>query len=127
MPEVVGRIKRNNNVAVEEVKDTVELIAAKKVVIITEALMEGQVISLLKAQGAQAYTVFRSLTGQGVRGVRSGQCLAGFCENVRIELIVEEEAAAHALMEAVHNKYLADKYAGIAYMEDVRMIRHKKN
>lgn len=104
-----------------------ELVAAKKVVIITEALMEGEVLNLLKAKGAQAYTVFRSLTGQGVRGVRSGQCLAGFCENVRIELIVEEEAQARALMEAVHTKYLAEKYAGIAYMEDVSMIRHKKN
>jgi|GEM_PF-480316 len=122
MPE----LRRNQEIAAEEVKDTVELIAAKKVVIITEALMEEQFISLLKAQGAQAYTVFRSLTGKGARGVRSGQCLAGFCENVRIELIVEKEAEAYALMEAVYNKYLAEKYAGIAYMEDVRMIRHKK-
>jgi nitrogen regulatory protein PII len=103
-----------------------ELIAAKKVVIITEALMEEPVISLLKAQGAQAYTVFRSLTGKGVRGVRSGLCLKGFCENVRIELVVEGETEAYALMEAVYNKYLAEKYAGIAYMEDVRMISRKK-
>jgi len=104
----------------------VELIAAKKVIIITEALMEKPVISLLKAQGAQAYTVIRSLTGQGARGVRSGQCLAGFCENVRIELIVEEEAQALALMEVVYNNYLAEKYAGITYMEDVRILHHKK-
>ncbi|MBT9173222.1 MAG: Membrane-associated protein [Syntrophomonadaceae bacterium] len=103
-----------------------ELIAAKKVIIITEALMEQQVLSLLKAQGAEAYTVIRNLTGQGVRGVRSGQCLAGFCENVRIELIVKEEAQAKALMEAVYNKFLAEKYAGIAYLEDVRILHHGK-
>lgn len=117
----------SNDVAAEEVKDVMKLIAAKKVIIITEALMEQEVLSLLKAQGAQAYTVIRNLTGQGVRGVRSGQCLAGFCENVRIELIVKDEAQAYALMEAVYSKYLEKNYAGIAYLEDVRMLHHGKN
>lgn len=107
-------------------KNTVELVAAKKVIIITEALMEKEVINLLKAQGARGYTIFRALTGQGVRGVRSGQGLSEFGENVRIELIVEEEVQAYALMEAVHNEFLAVKYAGIAYMEDVRIIKRKK-
>jgi nitrogen regulatory protein PII len=117
----VPKLWRSNDVATEEVKE-VELVAAKKVIIITEALMEQQVLNLLKAQGAEAYTVIRNLTGQGARGIRSGQCLEGFCENVRIELIVKEEAQAKALMEAVHTKYLEKNYAGIAYLEDVRIV-----
>jgi nitrogen regulatory protein PII len=110
----------------EEVKNEMELRAAKKMVIITEALIEGEVINLLNALGAQAYTVFRNLTGKGVRGVRSADSLERFYENVRIELIVEEEVQAQALLEAVYNKFLAEKYAGIAYIEEVRFIHHKK-
>lgn len=104
-----------------------ELAVAKKVVIITEAAIEEQVVRLLAAQGAKGYTVYRGLTGKGARGVRSG--LGGFDkfgENVRIEVVVSEEARALSLMEAVYSKFLAEKYAGITYLEDVRVIRPGK-
>lgn len=99
-----------------------ELKAAKKVVIITEALIEQQVIRFVTEQGVKAYTVFRNLIGKGARGIRSGECLERFCDNVRIEMVVAEEAEALAVMEAVHSKFLATKYAGIIYLEDVRIL-----
>jgi nitrogen regulatory protein PII len=105
----------------------VELTPAKKVVIITEAVIEEQVIRLLNAQGVKGYTVYRNLTGKGARGVRSGLGgLEKLGENVRIEVVVAGEEQAHAIMEAVYGKFLAEKYAGITYLEDIRVIRPEK-
>lgn len=104
-----------------------QLSAAKKVVIITEAVIEEQVIGLLNAQGAKGYTVYRELTGKGARGVRKGLGgLEKYGENVRIEVVVAEEKHAQSIMEAVYSKYLAEKYAGIIYLEEVRVIRPAK-
>jgi nitrogen regulatory protein PII len=102
----------------------VDLSPAKKVVIITEAVIEEQVISLLNAQGAKGYTVYRKLTGKGARGTRSGMgVMERFGENVRIETVVAGDEQARSVMEAVYNKFLAEKFAGIAYLEDVSIIR----
>jgi len=104
-----------------------ELAEAKKVVIIMEAVIEERVIRLLKAQGAKGYTIYRTLAGKGARGIRSGLGgLEKFGENVRIEVIVKNEDQALAVMEAVYSKFLAENYAGIAYLENVRVIRPGK-
>ena len=103
----------------------VQLTAAKKVVIITEAAIEEQVISLLNACGAKGYTVYRELAGKGVRRIRSGlrTWQGQFAMNVRIETVLVGEEQALYVMEEVYNKFLAEKYAGIIYLEDVRVIR----
>jgi PII-like signaling protein len=104
-----------------------ELVTIKKVVIITEAVIEDMVVQLISAQGAKGYTVYRDLTGKGERGLRSGVgVMEKFGVNVRIECIVATEATALTIMEAVFSKFLAKKYAGIAYLEDVRVIRPGK-
>ncbi|MCL4464411.1 MAG: transcriptional regulator [Firmicutes bacterium] len=103
------------------------LTAAKKVVIITEATIEEKVIQLLNTLEVKGYTVHRSLTGKGERGIRSGLGgLINFGENICIEIIVSDEHKALAIMEAVYNKFLAKNYAGIAYLEDIRVIRPEK-
>jgi len=103
------------------------LAEAKKVVIITEAVIEEKVIQLLNTHEVKGYTVYRSLTGKGERGLRSGLGgLLNFSENVCIEIIVSDELKALAIMEAVYHKFLADKFAGIAYLEDIRVIRPEK-
>ncbi len=100
---------------------------AKKVVIITEAVIEEKVIQLLNTHEVKGYTVYRNLTGKGKRGIRSGLGgLLNFSENVCIEIIVSDENIALAIMEAVYEKFLADKFAGITYLEDIRVIRPEK-
>jgi PII-like signaling protein len=104
-----------------------DFVTIKKIIIITEAVIEDMVIQLITAQGAKGYTVYRDLVGKGQRGVRSGiGVMEKFGMNVRIECIVATEEVALSIMEAVFNKFLAKKYAGIAYLEDVRVIRPEK-
>ncbi len=103
------------------------LAEAKKIVIITEAVIEEKVIQLLNSLEVKGYTVYRSLTGKGERGIRSGLGgLLNFSENICLEIIVSDENKAIVIMEAVYNKFLADKFAGITYLEDIRVIRPEK-
>ena len=103
------------------------LAEAKKIVIITESIIEEKVIQLLNTHEVKGYTVYRNLTGKGERGIRSGfGGLVSLGENVCIELIVSDENRALVIMEAVYNKFLAKNYAGITYLEDIRVIRPKK-
>jgi len=46
--------------------------------------------------------------------------------NVKIETLVASEEKAKAIMEKIIFKYLADKYAGIVYLEDVQVKRIEK-
>lgn len=106
-----------------------ELTLAKKIVIITEAIIEERVISLLNARGLKGYTVYRGLHGKGAHGKRSALGAMeefGFGENVRIDAIVTDEEQAVSVMEAVYEDFLFERYAGIAYLEDVRVIRPEK-
>lgn len=103
------------------------LTEAIKVVIITEAVIEEKVIQLLNAEGVKGYTIYRGLTGKGERGIRAGLGgLVNFGENVCIEIILGNEDKAVAIMEAIYSKFLAEKYAGITYIENIRVIRPEK-
>jgi nitrogen regulatory protein PII len=103
------------------------LTAAKKVTIITEAIIEEQVISLLNAHNVKGYTIYRDLAGKGARGIRSGRgTIKKFGENVCIETIVSSEERARTITEAVYTKFLAEKYAGVIYVKDVQVVRPEK-
>jgi nitrogen regulatory protein PII len=105
----------------------VKLAEAKKVTIITEAIIEAQVINLLNAHNVKGYTIYRDLAGKGARGIRSGSgVVEKFGKNVRIETIVSSEERAQTIMEAIYTKFLAEKYAGIIYVEDIRVVRPEK-
>jgi PII-like signaling protein len=101
-----------------------ELRSAKKVVIITEAAIEEKIIRVIEAHGAKGYTVYRDITGKGSRGIRAGSGgLSTFGENVMIETIVATLETAKAIMDEIVEKYLASKYAGIVYLDDVQVER----
>lgn len=103
------------------------LAEAKKVVIITESVIEEKVVQLLNTHEVKGYTVYRHLTGKGERGIRSGfGGLVSLGENVCIELIINDEDKALTIMKAVYDKFLAKNYAGITYLEDIRVIRPEK-
>jgi PII-like signaling protein len=107
-----------------------ELGRAKKVVIITESMLEEQITRLLCTQGAKGYTVYHELTGKGRHGIRSGiGVLDKINTNICIEAIVAQEEMALSIMEIIHKKILncgRGAYAGIVYLEDVCVICPEK-
>lgn len=96
------------------------------VVIITESTIEEKVLKLIKSLGVKGYTVYRGVTGEGDRGVRSGSGGIGtYGDNVRIDTIISSEAAADTIMREIHDN-IFQNYAGIVYVSAVRVIRVNK-
>lgn len=101
-----------------------ELVPAKKLVIITEAAIEAEITRIINKHGAKGYTIYRDIIGKGDRGIRAGSGgFSNYGENTRIETVVSTEEKAKAIMGEVVTGYLANRYAGIAYLEDVQVER----
>ena len=99
---------------------------AKKVVIVTEKLILDGVIKIIEAAGAGGYTVVAA-SGKGSRGVRSAdrpRVVDAFA-NVKIEVIVGDEADANTIAENVASRYF-ENYSGITYLQDVEILRPQK-
>ena len=91
--------------------------SAEKIIIITERIICSRIIEYLESLGIKAYTIYQDVSGQGERGMRSiTGGLSRFGENIRIEIIIENEEKAIAVAEKIYNKYLSSKYAGIVYI-----------
>ena len=98
--------------------------SAEKIIIITERIICSRIIEYLESLGIKAYTIYQDVSGQGERGMRSiSGGLSRFGENIRIEIIIENEEQAVEVAEKIYNKYLSSKYAGIVYIEDIRVIK----
>ena len=98
--------------------------SAEKIIIITERIICSRIIEHLESLGIKAYTIYQDVSGQGERGMRSiTGGLSRFGENIRIEIIIENEEQAVEVAEKIYNKYLSSKYAGIVYIEDIRVIK----
>jgi nitrogen regulatory protein PII len=100
---------------------------AEKVVIITEKIIAKGVCEIIDACGASGYTVVTA-GGKGSRNVRSSTERASVVEglsNVKIEVIVNDQAMAEAIMDGVAEKYFQN-YSGITYLEDIKILRPAK-
>jgi len=96
----------------------------EKIIVITERVICSRIIDYLQSLGIKAYTIYQDVSGQGVRGMRSiSGGLSRFGENIRIEIIIESEEQAIDVAEKIYNRYLRSKYAGIVYLEDIRVVR----
>lgn len=93
----------------------------KLVTIITEAVLENDLVDDLTALGASGYTVTNS-RGSGSRGVRQ----AGWSSNsnIRVEVVCSEELAA-TIADHLRAKYY-DHYAMISFESDVQVLRSEK-
>lgn len=89
------------------------------VTVVAEAVLEPQLVELVKAQGATGFTV-TAARGEGSRALRAGM-EAG---NVRLEAIVSEEAA-DAIVTRLSERYFTN-YAVIAWLTDVSVVRGDK-
>jgi hypothetical protein len=91
------------------------------VTIVTEAVLERQLVGDLKRLGAHGYTVTEA-RGEGQRGVRAADW--EYSKNIRIETICEA-GAAQAIMEHLSRTYYAN-YAMIAFTHEVEVMRPEK-
>ncbi|HAJ98537.1 MAG TPA: hypothetical protein DCM62_00785 [Bacteroidales bacterium] len=95
---------------------------AKLVVIIAEATIEEQIITLLKTLGITGYVVHHGISGHGDRGVWAGFDGGGiFGDNFRIETIVLDEQQANTIMAKVCSNFF-QQYSGLVYTTDIKIV-----
>lgn len=100
---------------------------AKKVVIITERLISENVCTIIDDSDASGYTM-TSVGGKGSRNIRArseGASVVGSFSNIKIEVIVSNESIATELIENITSRFFQN-YSGIAYAEDVEVLRLSK-
>jgi len=101
--------------------------AAEKVVIITEKIISKGVCKIIESCGATGYTIVAA-GGKGSRNIRSTTERASVVDdfaNVKIEIIVNDYEMAEAIMDGVKKTYFQN-YSGIAYLEDIKILRPEK-
>lgn len=96
-------------------------ISRKLVTIITEYVLEAELIREIESLGASGYTVTNA-RGSGSRGVRdAGWTTSG---NIRVEVVCTD-ATATAITGRLREKYYED-YAMIIFTSDVQVLRTDK-
>ena len=96
---------------------------AEKIIIITERIICSRMIKYLDSLGVEGYTIYQDVSGQGARDIRSiSGGLSRFGENIRIEIIIEDKEQATDVAQKVYHKYLHSRYAGVIYLEEIRLV-----
>ena len=93
----------------------------KLVTIITESIIEKEVIQELERLGVSGYTI-TDARGKGRRGVRSAGWEHG--SNARIEIVCEDHTA-QAIADSLKEHYY-ENYAMILFIADVTVLRPRK-
>jgi nitrogen regulatory protein PII len=91
------------------------------VTIVTEALIEKQIIQELDALGVSGYTI-TDARGKGHRGIRNTGWEHG--ANIRVEVVCEDRQAT-AIADCLKERYY-ENYAMILFMTDVDVLRPEK-
>jgi hypothetical protein len=95
---------------------------AKKLVIITEEVLQNKILQLATDLGASGYTVESIILGKGKRGV-GGMGGTGIPRQVRIEIITSKEIA-EKIGETMVEKF-SGYFSCLIYMEDVELLPDK--
>lgn len=96
-------------------------IRCKLVTIITEAVLEPELLKGLEKLGVSGYTITNA-RGKGSRGIRdAGWTSSG---NIRVEVICSEELATE-ITQHLYDKYYKH-YAMVVYESDVSVMREGK-
>ena len=93
----------------------------KLVTIVTEAVLEPDLLEELEELGASGYTITEA-RGSGNRGVRDAGWLSS--GNVRVEVVCSSELA-DGIAKRLRDKYY-DHYAMILFESDIRVLRPGK-
>jgi len=102
-----------------------KLTELKKVVIVTETIIQNEVLKYITSLGVKGYTIY-DVYGKGERGVRGTAGIAfDFFKNIKIEAITTQEIA-EKIVPSVVERFFLKNYAGIAYIENVQIMRVEK-
>ncbi|CUA83656.1 MULTISPECIES: P-II family nitrogen regulator [Gulbenkiania] len=93
----------------------------KLLTIVTESVLEGQLVEDIRRLGAHGYTVCDA-RGGGTHGVQGGAW--SFDANIRIDVVCDE-AVAGAIAERCRSRYLPH-YGMIVYVSEVGVLRPEK-
>lgn len=93
----------------------------KLVTIITEAMIERDLIETLSELGVRGYTI-SDVRGRGHRGVRAAGWEHG--ANIRVEIVCDAAAADRVVAHLRDHYY--ENYAMIVYVNDVQVFRPEK-
>ena len=96
-------------------------VTRKLVTIITEALIENELIRELENIGVQGYTI-TDARGRGRRGARSARWEHG--ASIRVEIICDE-SMAQEIAAYIHDHFYA-KFAMVSFTTDVSVLRNDK-
>ena len=88
--------------------------------VIAESVLKKRLIHDVREAGAHGYTII-NVEGEGTRQRRVGEILG---DNIRLETIVSPEVAER-LLNVISTEYF-DRYAVIAYLSTVSVIRGEK-
>jgi nitrogen regulatory protein P-II 2 len=97
-----------------------QTVSLKLVTIVAEAVLAERLTADLKRLGVKGFTL-TEVRGEGSRHLRAGE-IPG--ENVKLETVVSEHAAA-LVLEHVAREYFSN-YAVIVYVADVAVVRGEK-
>lgn len=98
-----------------------QLFSKKLVTIITEALIEKELVAVLEQLGISGYTI-TDARGKGHRGMRNAGWEHG--ANIRVEIVCEDKLADLISMQLKKDFY--SDYAMILFMSDVKVLRPEK-
>lgn len=93
----------------------------KLVTVVTEALIEKELLAALEKLGVTGYTITEA-RGKGHRGVRDAGWEHG--SNVRVEIICEE-SVARAVAAHLKEHFYPD-YAMVMFISEVEVLRPEK-
>ena len=88
--------------------------------IVAEALLKDRLIHEVRQAGAKGFTV-TEVSGEGSRQRRVSELLG---DNIKIEVIAKRETADKIL--TVLQKDFFPRYAVVAFMSDVQVVREEK-
>lgn len=102
-----------------------EFAELKKVVIITETIIKDEMLKHIASLGAKGYTIY-TVCGKGERGIRGDDvpAMGDFLRNIKVEVITTQEIAEKIIPSVIERFF--KNYAGIAYAEDVWVMRTEK-
>lgn len=103
-----------------------EFSTMKRVVIITENVIKDELLKLIMSLGAKGYTI-ANVCGRGARGLRDDDAdtLVGeHLRNIKVEVITREDIAKKITVSVVEKFF--KNYAGIAYMDNVEVLKGEK-
>jgi nitrogen regulatory protein PII len=93
----------------------------KRIEIITDALVMGEVIRVLEREGVSGYTVVPNVTGKGERGAQSGDDLTDVFKNSMLITACDVERVA-SLVEAI--RPMLARRGGVCLVSDAQWVIH---